>query len=332
MFSSQSQVTIPYADGVRGGIWDAWQGSKPSEVVRYASNGTTPISGVLHANARRRALGSVVDGLGTQSWLTDGCQTACEALTAMGYWWGVYSGKFGYPSFAPTNVAPHSWAADISDAEWDSISNWRSSFAPFLDGGGAFICIDAAGGALSTDPEKYFQTMLESPGNYAGAGLLGAGGSFSGLFSNSYARRVHVEAVANMDTTSWASSWVANYDVFEDSVGDATQMQVNQCVYPPIVLCVQVADADDTGSTQGNKVFLYNKAMELLAAYPTIYVAVKYTQLKDAGLDMAALIDASDGTPSEEVEDGASVASLGKRRPIGNPGWVLRSPGFRGLR
>lgn len=285
-------ITLPRSQGCTNLIIDGWAGGKPSETVRYNDAGTA-LTGVLHANALLRANGTTDDDGATPSWLYTGMATGMAALTTAGDWWGVYSGKFGYPAFAPTNSAPHSWPADISHADYSSLTKWRAMFEPVFANGGAFVAIDASGGALSTDCEKYFQTICENIATHTGASLGQA--SFTGSFTNDRVRRMYVEAVADMSTTSWASSWIANYDTFEASVGDTDEMQIAQTDYPPIILCVQVADADDTGSVAGNYEFLHDKALSLLQTYTGAMVAVKYEPMSHYE-DMADLVAAGGAT------------------------------------
>lgn len=296
-------ITLPRSQGCANVIIDGWAGSQPRETVRYSDAGAA-LTGVLHANALLRANGVTVDGYATPSWLYTGMATGMAALTTAGDWWGVYSGKFGYPTFAPTNSAPHSWPLDISHADYDSLTKWRAMFEPVFASGGAFVAVDASGGALSTDCEKHFQTICENIATHTGASLGNA--SFTGSFTNDRVRRMYVEAVANMSTTSWASSWVANYDTFEASVGDADEMQIAQTDYPPIILCVQVADEDDTGSVAGNYAFLHDKALSLLQTYTGAMVAVKYEPMSHYE-SMADLVTAGGGT----VEAGMTTTTTG---------------------
>lgn len=303
-------ITLPRSQGCTNLIIDGWAGGQPSETVRYNDAGTA-LTGVLHANALLRANGTTVDGYATPSWLYTGMATGMAALTTAGDWWGVYSGKFGYPAFAPTNSAPHSWPLDISHADYSSLTKWRAMFEPVFANGGAFVAVDASGGALSTDCEKYFQTICENIATHTGASLGAA--SFTGSFTNDRVRRMYVEAVANMSTTSWASSWIANYDVFEASVGDSNEMQISQTDYPPIILCVQVATADDTGSVAGNYAFLHDKALSLLQTYTGAMVAVKYEPMSHYE-DMADLVAAGGGTVAAGTDstDAGTVALQGR--------------------
>ena len=168
-------ITLPRSQGCTNLIIDGWAGGQPSETVRYNDAGTA-LTGVLHANALLRANGTTVDGYATPSWLYTGMATGMAALTTAGDWWGVYSGKFGYPAFAPTNSAPHSWPLDISHADYSSLTKWRALVEPVVANAGAVVAEDAPGGAVRTECENYFPAhcgdIAPHPGASMGAASL----------------------------------------------------------------------------------------------------------------------------------------------------------------